>query len=91
MPDSEHVPENHWWHACSKRVDELWVWMHSHDAEITAWWKEQWRCNKTLEDTLADHESRMRSLEAMSAKVGLAAVMGAMLGAGVVTWLVGKF
>jgi len=90
MHNSNDGEQNKWWAACSKRVDELWDWMHGHNAETSAWWNEQWRVNKNVGTNLNNFEKRLRSVESMSVRVGMAGILGAMIGAAVMTWIVDK-
>lgn len=94
-PKDDAHPDREWWRTITTRVNELWDWMHAHDAEIGAWWKEQWKCNKDMEATLADHTKQLHALDirvgALAMKIGLVSALGAILGGAVMSWLLGKF
>ena len=69
---------NGFWRSLIKKVEELWDWMHSHQAEVTAWWGTQWQWNKTTEKRLDDHETRIRANEHIASKAAFGAVLGGM-------------
>ncbi len=94
-PKDDDQPDREWWRVIATRVDGLWDWMHSHDAEIVAYWKEQWKCNKDLEATVANHTEKLHALDirvgALAMKIGLVSALGAIVGGAVMSWLLGKF
>lgn len=60
----------------------------SHDAEIGAWWREQWKQNSLEQRAHSDHEDRLRMLEKWQQRaigmVTVAAAAGSLIGGGVV-------
>ena len=89
-PPGDHPVGHDWFKAIAHRVDGLWDWMHSHDSEVGAFWAEQWKTNKRLETELSDHETRVRSLERLSAKVLVTAAIGASVGGALMSFILAK-
>jgi hypothetical protein len=65
---------------------EINEWIAAHNAEIKAWWKEQWRCNRQCDENMERLSNRLRAVENRVVWFcGMAAGLGALLGTGLVS------
>jgi hypothetical protein len=82
-PQKREVPES---------LDDMRIWVAKHEAEIRAWWKEQWRSNRQCESEMSELANRVKKLESKVVWAsGWAAGGGALVGVLIAIGIFNKF